>query len=79
MCVLTIKKDEMLDPLQAKAHIVVLGNHEDRVWSKPEKYAPVLCPDSVHLMVSMAVQNTTHCAKDNAKMHFVKVFSLTTK
>jgi hypothetical protein len=29
MCVLTIKKDEMLNPLRAKSHIVVLGNHED--------------------------------------------------
>jgi hypothetical protein len=56
MCVLTIKKDEMLNPLKAKACIVVLGNHEDRVWSKPEKYALVLCPGSMCLMVSMAVQ-----------------------
>jgi hypothetical protein len=31
MCVLTIKKDENLLPLQAKYRIVILGNHEDRV------------------------------------------------
>jgi hypothetical protein len=37
MCVLSIKKDEMLNPLRAKSRIVVLGNHKDRVWSKPEK------------------------------------------
>jgi hypothetical protein len=42
MCVLTIKKDENLLPVRAKSRIVVLGNHEDRVWSKSDRYAPVL-------------------------------------
>jgi hypothetical protein len=36
MCVLTIKKDENLLPLRAKSRIAVLGNHEDRVWSKSD-------------------------------------------
>ncbi len=41
MCVvLTIKKDKNLLPLQAKLHILVLGNHKDRVWSK--SYLPQL-------------------------------------
>jgi hypothetical protein len=56
MCVLTIKKVKMMNPLCAKSCIVVLGNHEDRVWTKPEKYAPVLRPDSMCLMVSMATE-----------------------
>jgi hypothetical protein len=54
ICVLTIKKDEIMNPLCTKSCIVVLGNHEDRVWTKSEKYAPVLCPDSMRLMVSLA-------------------------
>jgi hypothetical protein len=37
MCVLTIKKDEMMNPLRAKSCIVVFGNHEDRVWTTSEK------------------------------------------
>jgi hypothetical protein len=41
MCVLTIKKDENLLPLCAKLHIVVLGNHKDRVWSKGVVHANV--------------------------------------
>jgi hypothetical protein len=41
-------------PHRAKSCIVVLGNHEDRVWTKTEKYAPVLHPDSMRLMVSKA-------------------------
>ena len=36
MCVLTIKKDENLLPLRAKSRIIVLGNHEDRIWSKSD-------------------------------------------
>jgi hypothetical protein len=56
MCVLSIKKDKMLDPLQAKSCIVVLGNHEDRVWTKPEKYAPILWPGTMRLFVGMAVR-----------------------
>jgi hypothetical protein len=56
MCVLTIKPDEMLNPHQAKSRIVVLGNHEDCLWSKLDKYAPVLCPDMLRLIVSMAIE-----------------------
>ncbi len=58
MCVLTIKCDENLLPHHAKSQIVVLGNHEDRVWSKSDKFAPVLQGDSLRFLVSMAVQ---HC------------------
>jgi hypothetical protein len=47
MCVLTIKKDENLLPLRAKSRIVVLGNHEDRLWSKSDRFAPVLRQDSL--------------------------------
>jgi hypothetical protein len=42
MCALSIKKGKMLNPPRAKSQIVVLGNKEDRIWTKPEKYAPVL-------------------------------------
>jgi hypothetical protein len=56
MCVLTIKKDENLLPLQAKSRIVVLGNHKDRVWSKSDRYAPVLHGDSLCFLVSLAVE-----------------------
>jgi len=48
MCVLTIKKDENLLPLRAKSRIVVLGNHEDRVWSKSG--------DSLCFLVSLTVE-----------------------
>jgi hypothetical protein len=59
MCVLTIKKDENLHPLCAKSRIVVLGNHEDCIWKKRDKIAPVLRQDSLHFLMSMAV--ASHC------------------
>jgi hypothetical protein len=31
MCVLTIKKDEMMNPLREKSCMVVLGNYKDTV------------------------------------------------
>jgi hypothetical protein len=55
MCILTIKKDEQLRPLYAKSQIVVLGNHKDWVWSKSDKFAPVLCQDSLRFLTSIAV------------------------
>jgi hypothetical protein len=55
MCVLTIKKDETLLPLHAKSRIVDLGNHEDRVWSKSDRFAPVLRQDSLRFLTSLAV------------------------
>jgi hypothetical protein len=56
MCVMTIKPDEMRNPHCAKACIVVLENHEDRDWSKKDKYAPVLQPDTMSLIISMVVE-----------------------
>ncbi len=46
----------MLCPHRAKAHIVVLGNHEDQIWTKSKKYAPVLHPDTLQLAVGMAIE-----------------------
>jgi hypothetical protein len=71
MCVLSIKKDNMLNPLRAKSCIVVFGNHEDRVWTKSEKYAPVLCPDTLRLMVSMAFEH--HCMLKQASQTLLSI------
>ena len=57
MCVLVVKKDENLLPVRAKLRIVVLDNHKYRIWTKPEKYIPVLCSDSLRFLVSTAVKN----------------------
>jgi hypothetical protein len=56
MCVLTVKRDENLNPLQAKSQMVILGNHEDHVWSKCNCFAPVLCSNSLQFLVLMVVK-----------------------
>ena len=70
MCVLTIKPDEMLRPHCAKSCIVVLGNHEDCIWTKSEKYAPVLCRDTLRLLVSMAIQKRPTLKQGDCKNSF---------
>ena len=70
MCVLTIKKDENLLPLRAKSRIVVLGNHEDRVWSKSERFAPVLRGDSLRFLVSLAVEKRRVLRQGDCKNAF---------
>jgi hypothetical protein len=56
MCVLAIKKDAMLNPIRAKLCIVILGNHKDHIWTKSEKYATVLQPNTMRLITSMVVE-----------------------
>ena len=70
MCVLTIKRDENLLPHRAKSRIVVLGNHEDRVWSKSDKFAPVLRSESLRLLVSMAVEKRRPLRQGDCKNAF---------
>ena len=55
MCVLVVKPDKNGNPHRAKSRIVVLGNHEDRIYSKSQRYAPVLKYSSLRLLTSKAV------------------------
>ena len=70
MCVLTIKRDENLMPLRAKSRIVVLGNHEERVWSKADKFAPVLRFDSLRFLTSLAVEKRRRLKQGDCKNAF---------
>jgi hypothetical protein len=49
---------------------VVLGNHEDRLWSKSDKIAPVLQSESLCLLVSMAVEKQFPLCQGNCKNAF---------
>jgi hypothetical protein len=70
MCVLTIKPDEMLIPHWTKSRIVVLGNYEDQSWSKSDKYAPVFCPDTLRLIISMAIKQRKVLQQGDCKNAF---------
>eukprot|EP00804_Cyclotella_cryptica_P021434 CCRYP_005776-RA/>CCRYP_005776-RA protein AED:0.13 eAED:0.00 QI:0/0/0/1/1/1/5/0/1584 len=55
MCVLVIKPDKDGNPVRAKSCIVVLGNFEDRYYTKSQRYAPILKYSSLRLLCSKAV------------------------
>jgi hypothetical protein len=67
MCVLTIKPDEMMNPHCTKSCIVVLGNHNERIWLKTDKDAPNLHHDTMHLIVSMAVEQRRTLQQGDSK------------
>ena len=70
MCVLIIKKDKNLLPLCAKSRIAALGNHEERIWSKSDCFAPVLRQDSLRLLHSLAVEKHRPLQQGNCKNAF---------
>jgi len=53
MCVLTIKKDKNLIPLCAKSRIMALRYLEEHIWSKSDRFAPVLHQDSLRFLTSL--------------------------
>jgi hypothetical protein len=56
MCVLVVKHDKDGNPIRAKSRIVVLGNFEDRIYDKSQRYAPVLKYSSLRLLLAKAVR-----------------------
>ena len=57
MNLFTIKPDMEGNPTCAKSRIVALGNLEKRIWSREDRYAPVLSATAARLLTSMAVED----------------------
>ena len=55
MRVLVVKNDKYGKPLRAKYRIVVLGNSEDRLYQKSQRYALVLKYISLRILTAKAV------------------------
>jgi hypothetical protein len=70
MCIIFVKCNKNLLPLCAKSCIVVLGNHEDQVWSKSNRYAPVLWSNSLCFIVTMVVSKCPPLHQGNSKIIF---------
>ncbi len=70
VCVLTIKCNKTLLPHHVKSRIVVLGNHQGRLWSKLDTFAPVLCGNKLCFLVSMAIQKRCPLCQGNCKNAF---------
>eukprot|EP00956_Cyclotella_meneghiniana_P030923 scaffold79637_cov24-Cyclotella_meneghiniana.AAC.1 len=70
MCVLVIKPDKDGNPVRAKSRIVVLGNFEDRYYTKSQRYAPVLKYSSLRLLCSNAVSDKCILQQGDCKNAF---------
>ena len=55
MNVQVIKPNEKGNPDCVKSQIVALGNHNDDIWSKSDRYAPVINKTNHQLLTSLAV------------------------
>ena len=55
MCVLVVKRDKDGKLLRAKSQIVVLGNSEDCLYQKSQRYAPFLKYSSLLLLTAKSV------------------------
>jgi hypothetical protein len=70
MCVLVVKSDKDGNPDRSKSRIIVLGNHEDKLWNKSQRYAPVLQYSSLRLLVLKAVGDCRVLQQGNCKNEF---------
>jgi hypothetical protein len=56
MCTFVVKHTNML-PTGGLSHIVVLGNLEQRSWTKADCFSPVISIPMIHFLTALAVQN----------------------
>ena len=70
MNIFTIKPDHEGNPNRAKSRIVALGNLERRIWSREDKYAPVLSSTGSRLLTSMAVESGRRLRQGDCKNAF---------
>ena len=70
MNLFTIKPDMEGNPNRAKSRIVALGNLERRMWSREDKYAPVLSGPAARLLTSMAVEDGRKLQQGDCKNAF---------
>ena len=70
MKLFSIKPDMDGDPNRAKSRFVALGNLEQRIWSREDKYAPVLSSIAARLLTSMAVDDGRRLKQEDCKNAF---------
>ena len=73
MCVLVLKNDKYGKPLRAKSHIVVLGNFEECLYQKSQRYNPVLKYSSLGLLTAKSVGDKHILQQGDCKNTFCDV------
>ena len=70
MNIFNVKTDKEGNPIRAKSRIVALGNLEQRIWSREDRYAPVLNGISSRLLLSMAIEDGRYLKQGDCKNAF---------
>ena len=70
MCVLVVKKYKDGKSIRAKSRIVVLGDFEDHLYQKSQRYAPVLKYFSLSLLTAKSVGDKPILQQGNCKNAF---------
>ena len=67
ICILVVKNDKKGKHLRANYHIVFLGNFEDRLYQKPQRYDRVPKYSSLRLLTVISVRNKHILQQGNGK------------
>jgi hypothetical protein len=71
LCIFTVKHTNGV-PTHAKSRIVVLGNLEQKSWSKSDCFSPVIYIPMIHLLTALAVQNGRTLKQADCKFAFIQ-------
>ena len=72
MCVLVVKNEKDGKPLRANSCIVFLGNFEDRLYQKSQRYVPVLKYISLRFLTAKSVGDKSSYNKVTARTDYAK-------
>jgi hypothetical protein len=71
MCIFTVKQTNGV-PTCAKSRIVVLGNLEQKTWSKSDRFSPVVSIPMIRLLTALAVQHGRTLKQADCKFAFIQ-------
>jgi hypothetical protein len=75
MCIFTVKQTNGV-PIRAKSRIVVLGNLEQKTWSKSDCSSPVVSIPMIRLLTALAVQHGRTLKQADFKFALYRLLSL---
>jgi hypothetical protein len=71
MCIFTVKHHNGV-PTRAKSRVVVLGNLEQKSWSKTDCFSPVFSIPMIRLLTALAVHNGRTLKQADCKFAFIQ-------
>jgi hypothetical protein len=71
MCIFTVKHHNGV-PTRAKSCIVVLGNLEQKPWSKTDCFSPIVSIPMIRLLTALAAHNGRTLKQADCKFAFIQ-------